>query len=184
MLFKQGFWRWVVALVDCLVPSRFWHDGGQVSAVLGVFPLHAHSKALPALGMCRHSMALPKATQPAFASLSRQGWRTRALPRGAQRGAILCRACVSWDWGSCLLQGLPPGGKAMEAHRSILLLAHGETSPRGKYQCAIPALLPLPFGHRSLMSGGKQIKSHQMPAGEWKGQKLARKWFCMSFCPA
>lgn len=81
MLFKQGFWRWVVALVDCLVPSRFWHDGGQVSAVLGVFPLHAHSKALPALGMCRHSMALPKSTQPAFASLSRQGWRTRALPR-------------------------------------------------------------------------------------------------------
>lgn len=85
---------------------------------------------------------------------------------------------------------LPPPGATSRwkgyggAPRSILLLAHGETSPRGKYQCAIPALLPLPFGHRSLMSGGKQIKSHQMPAGEWKGQKLARKWFCMSFCPA
>lgn len=79
MLFKQGFWRWAVALVCCLVQSRFWHDGGQVSAVLGAFPLHAHSKAVPALGMCRHSMALPKATHPAFTSLSRQGWRSHAL---------------------------------------------------------------------------------------------------------
>lgn len=103
---------------------------------------------------------------------------------GAQRGAILCRACVPWDRSSCLLQGLSPGGKATEAHRSILLPTPGKTSPRGKYQCAIRVLLPLRFGHRSLMSGGKQIKSHWMPAGEWKGQKLARKCFCMSFCPA
>lgn len=92
MLFKQGFWRWVVASVSCLVQSRFWNDAGQVSAVLGVFPLHAHSKASPALGMCRHSMALPKATQPAFTSLSRQGWRSRAwLRRSPERG--LCPPC-------------------------------------------------------------------------------------------
>lgn len=103
---------------------------------------------------------------------------------GAQGAAILCRACVPWDRSSCPLQGLPPGGKAMEGHRSILLSAHGETSPRGKQQCAIRVLLPLCFGHRFLMSGGKQIKSHWMPAGEWKGWKLARKCFCMSFCPA
>lgn len=52
MLFKEGFGRWVVALVDCLVQSRFWHDSGQVSAAMGVSLLHACKKASLALGAC------------------------------------------------------------------------------------------------------------------------------------
>lgn len=174
MLFKQGFWRWVVASVSCLVQSRFWNDAGQVSAVLGVFPLHAHSKA--SLHWECADTAWPFQKQ---LSLHLPPWADKdggAVPGwgGARRGVCVPR----------VLQGLSPGGKATERHRSIPLPAHGEASPRGKYQCAIRVLLPLRFGRRSLMSGGKQIKSHRMPAGEWKRRKLARKWFCMTFCPA
>ena len=62
----------------------------------------------------------------------------------------------------------------------LLLPARGETCPCGKCQSAIRVPLPPRFGHRSLMSGGKQIKRHRMPAGECVcvcGGELARKGF-------
>lgn len=104
--FKEGFWRWVVALVGCLVQSRFWHDGGQVSAVLGVFPLHAHSKASPALGMGWHSTALPKVAHPAFTSLSQPGWRSRALLRRSRLREVPSSAgAVSPGTGAAVSSG-------------------------------------------------------------------------------
>lgn len=84
------------------------------------------------------------------------------------RGVVLClggtqRGVIPWardrtaaaSSGSYLRVGRLRRGTA-----SILLLpARGETSPCGKCQSGIRVPLPPRFGHRSLMSGGKQIKS-------------------------
>lgn len=105
-------------------------------------------------------------------------------PRGVPSCA-LCRARIPWD-SSCSSRSCLRVERLWRSTASVLLLpAHGETSPCGKCQSAIRIPLPPRFGHRSLMSGGKQIKSHRMPAGECVCVgAVGKKMFSMSFCPA
>lgn len=117
MLFKEGFGRWVVASVGCSVQSRFWHNSGQVSAAIGVSPLHARKNASPALGAHQHGSSKSKGTHPVSprpCTHLREVTRTEEEPRGVPSCALR-RASVPQDT-SHLLQELPVGGKAPEGH--------------------------------------------------------------------
>jgi len=86
MLFKEGFGRWVVASVGCLMQSRFWHTQRAAVRSHGCLPTPCpQKKASPALG------ALPKGRGLTLSH--REATRTEGLVpcrRGTQRGAIPC----------------------------------------------------------------------------------------------
>lgn len=137
-----------------------WRRAGVCSH--GCPPALRPQKASCALGTWWCGTALPKAKvltpshrDTAGTSLSWQGQRGRARLRRNPEG-----------WHTLPSAGLMSPRTRATSFCSYLQVERRWTFPCRKCQTSIRVPLPPCFGHRDLTSGGKQIKSHWLPAGD------------------
>lgn len=126
----------------------------------GCPPAPPPQKASRALGTWWRGTALPKVKALA---LSHQDTAGTSLNRQGQRGHAWLRRNPE-GWHTLPSAGFMSPRTRATSFWSYLQVERWWTFPCGKCQTSIRVPLPPCFGHRDLMSGGKQIKSDRLPA--------------------